>query len=156
MSLRDSNSMDQSSTPIEQVQKHSLPESSAQLVDSDEDVVGDRNRFLWRWVHHLFPKFTLSCVGSDDVESLQDSKLTGLMFVSILDDIGEMHQGRTTFEEAAKIPFEHVEDVFVRQWDEGLTQARKFEGAFDTIDIGAYLDGIETVMEYQLASRGVK
>ena len=329
MSIHDFNSSDQSDNPIERVQNHSLPDSSVRLIESYDEIVGDRSRFLWKWAHHLFPKFTLSSVDSAGVERLQDDKLTALMFVSILDDVGEMHQDRATFEEATKIPFDHqtvnydrpavdsevlqfasdvweqfsptlqsgpradefeeivafnvkqvlnaidysyvanqnigfiteselrtydahnmmlyvfadidlihstgfdrselsrfrrviervqrmvrignwittwereitegdftsgivahaldegilsadelrasrdtggtdsetiintihdqdVEDVFVRQWEEELAAARKFEGAFDTVDVGAYLDGIETVMEYHVASRGLK
>ena len=268
MSIHDFNSSDQSDNPIERVQNHSLPDSSVRLIESYDEIVGDRSRFLWKWAHHLFPKFTLSSVDSAGVERLQDDKLTALMFVSILDDVGEMHQDRATFEEAAKIPFDHqtvnhdrpavdsevlqfasdvweqfsptlqsgpradefeeivafnvkqvlnaidysyvanqnigfitegdftsgivahaldegilsadelrasrdtggtdsetiiniihdqdVEDVFLRQWEEELAAARKFEGAFDTVDVGAYLDGIETVMEYHVASRGLK
>jgi hypothetical protein len=300
------------------------------LVESYEEIVGDRDRFLWKWAHHLFPKFTLSCVAPEHVEKVQNSKLVGLMFVSILDDIAEMHDDRATFEEAVKIPFDHrsanadrdgvdpetltfasdiwdrfssklqkgpraiefaeiirfdlkqvlnamdysyianqnvefvtrselqtydthnmmlfgfadidlvhsptfarselstlrrvieraqrmvrignwittwkrelsegdftsgvvvyalehdivstddlrasregasakdseavirtiqdhaVEDVFLRQWREELAAARKFEGELDSVDVGTYLDGIETVMEYHLASRGLK
>ncbi len=107
MSIGDTNSSKRSSNPIEQIQNHELPADCLLLVESYDDIVGDRNRFLWRWAHHLFPKLTLSSVDAGDVGALQDAKLRALMFVSILDDIGEMHQDHATFQEAAKIPFDH-------------------------------------------------
>ena len=316
--------------PIEDVQSHPLPEQTLPLVDAYETVVGDRDRFLWKWAHHLFPKFTLSCVAPEHRERSQNTKLLGLMFVSVLDDVAEKQQDWATFDEAAKLPFEHrivdydrdgvdqdvlsfasdvwdqfsaglregpraaefddvvrfdlkqvvnameysylanqnldaitesevqtydahnmllygfadvdltlspafdrsdlstlrrvleraqrmvrignwvttweremaegdftsgivayaleagivsaddlrasredegahevaetirtihehdVEDVFLRQWSEELAAAREFEGVFDSIDVGSYLDGIETVMEYHLMTRGLK
>lgn len=317
-------------TPLELVRTHPLPERTLPLIESYESLVGDRDRFLWRWAHHLFPKFTLSCVPDEHVERIRDTKLLGLVFVSILDDVAEKHHDWATFEEASKIPFEHravdldrdgvdtgtlgfatevwerfsstlydgpraaefedivefdlkqicnameysylanqnvdviteselqtydshnmmmygfadidlvhsptfdrselstlrqvvehaqrmvrignwvstwerelaegdftsgvlahaldrdvisaddvrasreegrstateairarirdrgIEDRFLRQWNEELTAARAFEGAFDTVDIATYIDGIETIMEYHLASRGLK
>lgn len=47
-----------------------------------------------------------------------------------------------------------VEDVFLRAWREELTAAQAFEAELDSVDVEAY--GIETVMEYHLASRGQK
>jgi len=316
--------------PLEEVRNHQLPEQTLSLVESYDAVVGDRDRFLWQWAHHLFPEFTLSSVAPEHAEQTRDTKLLGLLFVSVLDDIAEKHQDWATFDEAAKLPFEHqsvnydrggvdsdvlafasdvwdrfsaqlragpraaafddvvqfdlkqvvnameysylanqnldaitvsevqtydshnmmlfgfadvdltrspafdrselstlrrvveraqrmvrignwvttwerevaegdftsgivahaleqgivsadelrasredggdhqvaatvrtirehdVEDVFLRQWSRELAAAREFEGACDSVDVGSYLDGIETVMEYHLATRGLK
>jgi len=319
-----------SRAPLEQVRDHQLPEQTLPLVESYDALIGDRDRFLWKWAHHLFPEFTLSSVAPEHVEQAQDTKLLGLMFVSVLDDIAEKDQDWATFGEAAKLPFDHqsvnparsgvdrdvlafaddvwirfsaqlragpraaefadivqydlkqvvnameysylanqnldaitesevqtydshnmmlfgfadidftrspafdrselstlrrvveraqrmvrignwvttwerevaegdftsgivahaleenivtaddlrasreddgdrrvaatirtihehdVEDVFLRQWSQELAAAREFEGACDSVDVGSYLDGIETVMEYHLATRGLK
>lgn len=107
MSIRKFHPENDGSAPLERVWNHPLPDSTNQLIEDYDAIVGDRNRFLWKWAHHLFPKFTLSCVPDDEVTTLQDAKLRGLMYVSILDDIVEKHNDRATFEEAAKIPFEH-------------------------------------------------
>ena len=92
--------------PIKRVQSHSLPEEVMDVIGAYEDVIGDRNRFLWKWAHHLFPKFTLSTVPRECVEDLQDAKLLGLIYVSTLDDVAEKYGDCATFEEATKIPFE--------------------------------------------------
>lgn len=92
---------------IERVDSHELPETAIELINEYETTVGDREEFLWKWAHHLFPTFTLSSVPSEHVERLQNHKLVGLMFVSVLDDTAEKHGDLATFEEAAKIPFDH-------------------------------------------------
>ncbi|AHG04255.1 hypothetical protein HALDL1_12120 [Halobacterium sp. DL1] len=339
MTIRDSTSTDgqpqphkvaELRAPLEQIQNHQLPEQTLPLVEAYDTVVGDRDQFLWKWAHHLFPEFTLSCVAPEHRERAQNTKLLGLMFVSVLDDVAEKQQDWATFDEAAKLPFDHrvvdydrdgvdtdvlafasdvwdefsaglragpraaefddvvrfdlrqvvtameysylanqhldaiteselqtydahnmmlygfadvdltlspsfdrsdlsalrrvleraqrmvrignwvttwerevaegdftsgivahalesgivsadqlaasredggehevaeirrtihehdVEDLFLRQWSEELAAAREFEGAFDSVDVGSYLDGIETVMEYHLMTRGLK
>ena len=99
---------------IERVREHELPPGLSRVVDDYEATIGDRERFLWKWAHHLFPTFTLSCVPTEHRETVRDTKLLGLMFVSVLDDTAEKHGDRATFEEAAKIPFNHVAPAFDR------------------------------------------
>lgn len=109
----ESNELDQFRGPeersvlLDRVRNHALPESVIPLIDAYEEVVGDRDQFLWKWAHHLFPKFTLTSVAPEHVERTRDAKLLGLMFVSVLDDIAEKHGEMATFEEAAKFPFPH-------------------------------------------------
>lgn len=107
MSKHESQLIDEPDAPLERVEKQPLPEHVLPLIDSYEEIVDDRDRFLWKWAHSLFPKFTLSCVDPGRVEEVQDAKLVALLFVSILDDVAEKHQDLTTFEEATKIPFDH-------------------------------------------------
>ena len=92
---------------IEHVQNETLPESMTELVNEYESTIGDREAFLWKWAYHLFPKITLSSVPPQRVDQLRNDKLVGLMFVSVLDDTAEKHGDKATFEEAAKIPFDH-------------------------------------------------
>lgn len=49
-----------------------------------------------------------------------------------------------------------IEEEFLRQWQDELTAAREFEDEIDSVDVVAYLDGVESVMDYHLASRGLK
>ena len=95
------------SADLEQVTEYTLPDRTLELVETYEAVVGDRDRFLWKWAYHLFPEFTLSSVPEEFVEALRTDKLVALLFVSILDDVAEKRGDRATFEEAAKIPFDH-------------------------------------------------
>ena len=108
MTARDSTTLDGTTSPIDRVREHDLPERVAGVVDAYEEAVGDRDPFLWRWAHHLFPKFTLSSVPPEHAARVREGKLVGLMFVSVLDDVAEKHGDRATFEEAAKLPFDHL------------------------------------------------
>lgn len=96
-----------SEVPLDQVRAHELPEQTLPLVEAYDDVVGDRDRFLWKWAHHLFPEFALSCVAPEHAAGARDAKLLGLLFVSVLDDVAEKHHDWATFDEAAKLPFDH-------------------------------------------------
>ena len=107
MTTSRSRPVDGSSDLLETVRTHALPERAIPLIEAYEETIGDRDRFLWKWAHHLFPKFTLSCVDPAHRAATRDAKLVGLIFVSVLDDIAEIQQDAATFEEAAKIPFAH-------------------------------------------------
>lgn len=93
---------------VERIHRHTLPNDLQQWVDDYDETVGDRDAFLWRWGHQLFPEFRLSCVAPEHDARIRDAKMLGLMFVSILDDVAEKHDDGTTFSEASKIPRDHV------------------------------------------------
>ncbi|WP_227353784.1 hypothetical protein [Haladaptatus salinisoli] len=82
-----------------------LPEPVDELADEYDDVVGDRDRFLWQWIYTLFPSFTLSCVSSEHAETVRAQKTILTMFVTLLDDLAEVGHDRETFEEACQIPY---------------------------------------------------
>lgn len=100
---------------LTEIGDHQFPQDVESVITVYEDTVGERDRFLWKWAHNLFPRFTLSCVPSQDVTSLQDTKLLMLMFVSILDDLAEKNTDLATFHEARKIPFEYQEPDLKRE-----------------------------------------
>lgn len=115
MATRNPQSAAESPSPLERVQNQTLPESAVRFVNEYESTIGDREEFLWKWAYHLFPKITLSCVPPEHVEQLRNAKLVGLMFVSVLDDTAEKHGDKVTFDEAAKIPFEHQSVNYERE-----------------------------------------
>lgn len=92
---------------VERVERHSLPPSADRLVKEYERVGGERDRYLWKWLHSVFPEFTLSCVDLRFADQLAEAKFCASMFVVLLDDLAERRQDRSTFEEASKIPFSH-------------------------------------------------
>lgn len=92
---------------LETLANHELPESTLSLIDAYDDTLGDRDPTFWRWLHNLFPAFTLSSVDSSYADDVQTAKLIASIFVTVLDDIAEKHDDRLTFEEAAKVPFDH-------------------------------------------------
>ncbi|WP_226006870.1 terpene synthase family protein [Natrinema salinisoli] len=88
------------------VRQQGLPETVVPLIDTYEEIVGDRDRFLWRWLYHLFPSFRLSCVDADRGRMVRDTKLIATMYIVVADDVAERHADRATFDELAAIPFD--------------------------------------------------
>lgn len=159
-----------SRAPLERVKEHPLPEQVRPLIDSYETVIGDRDRFLWKWAHHLFPKFTLSSVAPEHVERSRDAKLLGLVFVSVLDDIAEKHKEWATFDEAAKLPFAHQSANYDREgvdqdalafasdvWDQFSAALRDGPRASEFEDIVQFdLKQVVNAMEYSyLANQNI-
>ena len=99
----------------ERVHRCELPGRIATLVDAYENTVGERDRFLWKWLYFVFPAFTLSCVDAKYEERVRDEKLLASMFVVVLDDLGERQMNRPTFEETAKLPFDHQSPQYDRE-----------------------------------------
>jgi len=80
-----------------------LPPRLAALADEYDRLVGDRDRFLWRWIHSLLPSFTLSSVDDRQASRVRSVKTVLTMYVTVLDDYLERHGDRRTFSEARKL-----------------------------------------------------
>jgi hypothetical protein len=90
---------------IEAVRETSLPEPIVSLAGAYDRLVGDRDRFLWKWIHNLFDAFTLPCVDDDAWESVKTTKTALTMYVTALDDLVDRRGDRATFEQARRVPF---------------------------------------------------
>lgn len=100
--------VDEGTDLVEMVRDEPLPESVQPLLSDYETIVGDRDPYLWRWLAHLFPTFTLSCVEEARRERAQEAKLLASLFVTTVDDLAERHGDEATVREATKIPFDHT------------------------------------------------
>ncbi|MDY7081046.1 MAG: hypothetical protein SXQ77_01235 [Halobacteria archaeon] len=100
---------------MEQVKNHELPPEFSEIADEYEEVVGVRDRFIWRWAHHLFPHFTLDCVDEGYEEKLREDKTYLGMFLALIDDIAEEDMDKETLEEASKIPFDYQNVNYERE-----------------------------------------
>ena len=94
---------------VERVRRCELPNSVNALVSAYDETVGVRDGFLWKWLYFVFPSVTLSCVDSAYEERVRDEKLVASLFIVLLDDVAEREMDRATFEELAKVPFDHQE-----------------------------------------------
>ena len=90
----------------ERIRNHDIPPSIQSLMEEYTHTVGTRDKFLWKWLHSLFPHVTLSCVPPENRERAVNQKMVVTMFVVLLDDLAEKHEDKATFQEASKIPFE--------------------------------------------------
>lgn len=88
------------------IQDRDLAAELEPLINTYE-TIGERDRFLWKWVYSLVPRFTFSCVAPEYAERVRTIKTAATLFTTLLDDCVEKHRDRRTFQEGAKIPFTH-------------------------------------------------
>lgn len=96
---------------VDRVREAELPAAVTELVDGYEEVFGDRDRFLWQWIHSLFPAFEVPSVAARHVEAARTQKTLLTIFVTVVDDLVESRGDLETFDEARRIPFrpDHVD-----------------------------------------------
>ncbi|WP_254764653.1 hypothetical protein [Natrinema marinum] len=92
--------------PVQAVRRQELPDTVLPLIDSYDETAADRDRFLWRWLYHLFPSVRLSCVDDGRARAVRNAKLVATIFAVVADDVAEQHGDRATFDELTKIPFD--------------------------------------------------
>jgi hypothetical protein len=56
----------------------------------------------------------------------------------------------------ATIEDNDIEDRFIAEWHRRYDAVRNREERTDSVDIGSLVDGMRTVVVYQLAARGLK
>ena len=86
-----------------------LPPTVQETVAEYERVVGERDAFLWKWIHNLFDEFTLSSVACDAADTVRSQKTRLTIFITTLDDLAEVSGDAATFARARAIPFGGVE-----------------------------------------------
>lgn len=89
----------------QQVSDVTLPPTAAAFADRYARVIGDRDRFLWKWIHNLFDKFTLTSVPDGGRAGVYEHKTLLTMFVTVLDDLAESEGDQGTFDAGRWIPF---------------------------------------------------
>lgn len=94
--------------PVEYTQRvneTSLPDTVREFADRYDRLIGDRDRFLWKWIHNLFDQFTLTSVPARRLSAVYEHKTLLTMFVTVLDDLAESDADRGTFDAGRRIPF---------------------------------------------------
>jgi hypothetical protein len=89
---------------ITAVRETELPQSIQRLADEYDRRIGDRDRFLWKWIHNLFDAFTLPCVPDAQWDRVKSVKTALTMYVTILDDLADRRGDEATFEQARRFP----------------------------------------------------
>lgn len=92
---------------VEELRDHTLPENLAAVAEEYDDAVGQRSQFLWKWFHFLNPYFRLSTVREQYEDKVRDDKTLLTFYVTLLDDLVDERNDRVTYQEAAKVPFDH-------------------------------------------------
>lgn len=89
----------------QQVNDVMLPPTAREFADRYDQTIGNRDRFLWKWIHNLFDKFTLTSVPAGECDAVYEQKTLLTMFVTVLDDLAESDADRGTFDVGRWIPF---------------------------------------------------
>ncbi|QCC49281.1 hypothetical protein [Halobellus limi] len=92
-------------TYMRTVEDVELPPIVREYANRYDRVIGDRDRFLWKWIHNLFEEFTLSSVSPGALSDVYERKTLLTIFVTVLDDLAERGGDRSTFEIGRRIPF---------------------------------------------------
>ena len=90
---------------MRQIDECDLPPNLASIADEYDEVVGIRDRFLWKWFHSLSPHFRLSAVDERYAGKVRNDKSLITFYVTLLDDLIDNRNDWATFQEAAKLPF---------------------------------------------------
>lgn len=108
---------------VTEIERVDLPPSIERIVDEYDEVVGERDRFLWKWIHSLLEEFTLSSVPEDQFEHVRTLKTAFTVFITVLDDLVEKRSDIETFEQARRLPGcrERV-DYFASGVDSGILE----------------------------------
>lgn len=88
---------------LERIRDVDLPRVVENLAAGYDRHFVERDRFLWKWIHALFPEFTLSCVDDDAAAHVRTQKTVLTMYVTLLDDLVEQRGDRATFREACNL-----------------------------------------------------
>lgn len=130
-----------------------LPPRVKCLADEYDRLFEERDRFLWKWIHSLFPSFTLSSVAEEHATHVRTQKTILTMYVTILDDLVEQHGDEKTFEEARRLQMDQQEAASSQTAVDEETFAfikrvwREFE---DGIEDAPRHDDFADVFEYDL------
>lgn len=105
--MRTTQSIGETEALLDRIDETDLPPVVSELLTEYDDVVGERDRFLWQWLYYLFPRIRLSCVPATAGDSVRTAKLLASLYLVLLDDLAEIEKDRRTFREAAKVPMPH-------------------------------------------------
>ena len=95
---------DRTSLPSpEEVADLRLPETAREVVGVYDRRVGDRPRYLWKWLYEVFPRYRLSSVPDRHGGTVREGKLLLTVYYTLLDDLADLHGDRATFLEARKL-----------------------------------------------------
>lgn len=136
---------------LESVSENDLPESVLPILDTYDDVLGDRDRLFWQWLDDLFPAFTLSCVDPQSAEEVRLAKLLVSLLVTVIDDVAEKHDDRVTFAEAATVPIDRECERVRTRGDEAVVAfVETLWDAFEERFAGPRAAEFEALLQFDL------
>ena len=80
-----------------------LPSAIEPYIEQYESAVGERDRFVWKWVYDQFDRITLPTVSPSAARRVRETKLLLTLYVTTTDDVVERWDDRETFTAARQI-----------------------------------------------------
>ena len=89
---------------LTEIRNTSLPDELDSLFTQYDDVVGTRDRFLWKWIDQTSDVVTLSSVSETHREHLRAQKLRIALFITIVDDFADRDYAPELLHAASALP----------------------------------------------------
>lgn len=97
---------------IQTVEEYTTHISNFTFTDSVQDTIdmyytldaGNRDKFVWKWIGRVIEELTV--VNS---QTAKEEKLLLSIFITTIDDIGEIEGNKEVFQKACRIPWDNVE-----------------------------------------------
>ncbi len=125
-----------------------LPPTVRTFASRYDRILGERDVFLWKWIHNLFDEFTLSSIDDDARSDVYELKTLLTIYVTVLDDLAEVSDERATFEVGRRIPFRSTTGADGSAESDGDHGATRSDVDHDVLDFLADLwSEIETTIE---------
>lgn len=139
------------SSYVRQINDVALPESVRELVEEYDRVVGDRDRFVWKWIYSLLPSFTLRSVSPAADGTVRTQKTILTILVTVADDVAERHRDVRTFESIRRVVLSSDRDGSHRGDEAVVAFADRLWQAFEAgIGDAPRYDEFRNVLEYDL------
>lgn len=99
---------------LKDIEATELPPDIKEIV-LNGDVLGDRKLFTWKWMWYVCnDMLTLGCVADKHRQEAAEAKTLMALYTTLIDDIGEKLDDKTTFWELAKTAYPEVEPDWER------------------------------------------
>lgn len=100
---------------LDEVEAEELSPAIKDIVQ-DDGVLGDRGLFTWKWEWYIFGgPLTLNCVPEEYEQDAQEAKTLMGIYITLIDDIGEQLNDKTTFWELSKTAYPAAEPDWDRE-----------------------------------------
>jgi len=88
---------------IKKIQAVELPVELEKWVEEYEKV-GDRDRFLWKWLYHSFQSVFLPGVIQKYKKTLSSAKVLLTIYIALIDDAADKSKNKSLLEKLLKVP----------------------------------------------------
>lgn len=138
---------------LSEIASTTLPSPLRSLANTYEQLVGERDDFIWKWVYTSVYPVTLSCVPPEYEEAAVTAKTMAAMFSGVLDDFAEQTDDTHLLREVSKLPISGTSvDEAVLESDSGHIQfvQRVWEQLEQELEQAPRADEFRSLFEFDM------